>query len=418
MSTEVRDYRARPVPFARVEFTCAMVEHSMPGVFVEETSFRSHAIEGVSTSVAAFVGPTLSGPVGSPSEVLTSLIDFEHVYGPGTQLSFANGVAPPNFMWHAVRAFFANGGKRLCVVGTSSAANNPPEAPEYAVAFAALASVQEIAIVAAPGSTCVSQYGGRPDARALAQANAQGLLAHADATRDRIAVVDSCETQTTSDVRNMRATLDSSFAALYYPWVRTSDPASGGDLHVPPSGFIAGVYARVDLTRGVHTAPANESLYLATGLERNLAQAEAQTLNKSGVNLLRQVAGADVRVWGARTLASDPEWKYVNIRRLFIFLEQSIARGTQWAVFEPNAEPLWNEVRREVENFLTLQWRFGALAGARLDDAFFVKCDRTTMTQNDIDTGRLICLVGVAPVRPAEFVIFRIGQWTADRKTT
>ena len=387
-----------------------MPEYRDPGVFVDEVSFRRKSIEGVSTSVAGFAGPTRAGSTGRASDVLTSLFDFEREYGDGADLAYGDGTHTPNFMWHAARAFFANGGQRLHVTRVWRQDDGPPAAADYDAALERLEHLADIAVVAAPGSTYGYEQGRQDDGRARIEL----LLAHAERMR-RFALIDAGDGQSASGVRALRASFKSGYAALYYPWVRVHDPVHGGDLLLPPSGFLAGIYARVDLERGVHAAPANEIVTLATGLERDLPPAERRALNDAGINCLRGVRGRGFVVWGARTLSSDSEWKYVNVRRLLLFLEASIERGTQWAVFEPNAEPLWIHIRQAVENFLVTQWRAGALQGATPDQAFFVKCDRTTMTQDDLDNGRLICLIGVAPVRPAEFVIFRIGQWTADR---
>jgi phage tail sheath protein FI len=179
---------------------------------------------------------------------------------------------------------------------------------------------------------------------------------------------------------------------------------------------MAGIYARNDVEIGVHKAPANEVVRNAIGLEVLINKAQQDVLNPLGINCIRFFEGRGIRVWGARTISSDPEWKYLNIRRYFAFLEASIDRSTQWAVFEPNGERLWANIRRTVESFLANEWKEGHLAGTKVEEAFFVRCDRSTMTQNDLDNGRLICLIGVAPLYPAEFVIFRIGQWTADRR--
>ena len=155
----------------------------------------------------------------------------------------------------------------------------------------------------------------------------------------------------------------------------------------------------------------------AIGLETSIDKSEQEVLNPEGINCFRAFAGRGIRLWGARTASSDPVWKYVNLRRYFAYVEHSIDKGTQWAVCEPNGERLWRNIRQTVEDFLLVQWRDGALLGAKPEEAYFVRCDRTTMTQNDLDNGRLICLIGVAPVKPAEFVIFRIGQWTGDAKS-
>jgi phage tail sheath protein FI len=229
-------------------------------------------------------------------------------------------------------------------------------------------------------------------------------------------VLDSGDGQTIADVRAMRSRYDSKYAAIYYPWVKVLDPVTQDEIALPPSGFIAGIYARNDTQRAVYKAPANEVINLAIGFEQTINKAKQEVLNPEGINCLRFFEGRGFRVWGARTISSDPEWKYVNLRRYFAYLARSIDRGTQWAVFEPNGEDLWANIRRTIEDFLENEFQNGALLGSRMNNAFFVRCDRTTMTQNDLDNGRAVCLIGVAPLRPAEFVIFRIGQWTADRK--
>ena len=272
--------------------------------------------------------------------------------------------------------------------------------------------IEDISIVAAPGSTFGLENGYRSDANTIVNL----LISHASRMRYRIAVLDSGDGQSISQVRAMRGKIDSTYAALYYPWVRVLDPVTREEIYLPPSGFIAGIYARNDINRAVYKAPANEVVNLAIGFEQLLNKAQQDVLNPEGVNCFRFFEGRGFRVWGARTISSDPEWKYVNLRRYFAYLERSIDKGTQWAVFEPNGEALWANIRRTVEDFLLNEWMSGALLGDKPEKAYFVKCDRSTMTQNDLDNGRLICLVGVAPLRPAEFVIFRIGQWTADRK--
>jgi len=272
--------------------------------------------------------------------------------------------------------------------------------------------LEDISIVAAPGSTFGYETAYNPHSRTIVRL----LINHAQRMRYRIAVLDCGNNQTIGQVRAMRAQLDSTYAALYYPWVRVLDPVSQQETHMPPSGFVAGIYARNDVNRAVYKAPANEVVNLALGFERFLNKSQQEVLNPEGINCFRFFEGRGMRLWGARTISSDPEWKYVNLRRYFAYLERSIDKGTQWAVFEPNGEQLWANVRRTIEDFLLNEWQNGALLGDKPDKAYFVKCDRSTMSQNDLDNGRLVCLVGVAPLRPAEFVIFRIGQWTADRK--
>jgi len=278
--------------------------------------------------------------------------------------------------------------------------------------LAAFEDMEDISIVAAPG---YSQ--GYSNGNILRVAAIQAfLISHCERMRYRIAVLDSPNDQTVGGVRSFRGQVDSTHAALYYPWVKVVDPVSEDELLLPPSGFVAGIYARNDVEKGVHKAPANEVVRMAVGFEFLLNKAQQDVLNPEGVNCFRFFEGRGYRLWGARTISSDPEWKYVNLRRYFAYLERSLERGTQWVVFENNSEPLWANVRRTVEDFLFNEWKSGHLMGEKPQEAYFVRCDRSTMTQNDIDNGRLICLIGVAPVRPAEFVIFRIGQWTAERR--
>ncbi|MCY1022093.1 phage tail sheath family protein [Pyxidicoccus sp. MSG2] len=272
--------------------------------------------------------------------------------------------------------------------------------------------LEDISIVAAPGSTFGYENGYANDAASIVNL----LISHAQRMKYRIAVLDSGNGQTLSQVRALRAKIDSSYAALYYPWVKVLDPVTRQPIFLPPSGFVAGIYARNDVNRAVYKAPANEVVNLALGFEANLSKAQQEVLNPEGINAFRFFEGRGNRLWGARTTSSDPEWKYVNLRRYFAYLERSIDKGTQWAVFEPNGEQLWANVRRTIEDFMLNEWQSGALLGDKPDKAYFVKCDRSTMSQNDLDNGRLVCLIGVAPLRPAEFVIFRIGQWTGDRK--
>ena len=190
--------------------------------------------------------------------------------------------------------------------------------------------------------------------------------------------------------------------------------AEHGAIAAPPGGHVAGIYARSDREQGVWRAPARKQILGIDGLDQNVTDEQGEALNAVGVNTLRTFPGGGNLIWGARTTSQDPEWKYVNIRRYFSYLEHSIDNGTQWVVFEPNGEPLWDAVRRSVSDFLFNEWRSGALQGSRPDEAFFVRCDQTTMTQDDIDNGRLVVEVGIAALRPAEFVVVRIGQWTAN----
>jgi phage tail sheath protein FI len=604
-------------------------EYLAPGVYVEETSFRSRSIEGVSTSTTAFAGPTANGPVGGSPELLTSFADFERIYGGVDSLTFTGKQAPSlNYVAHGARAYFNNGGARLYVVrvfGGDAAAITAARAKSAAVSAEGAGENAKAAIFAArfPGSAMngaevsvratVMPVSGKgflakqpegttlrvrtgagadekfvlwfkrngkfqrlnaagdavedvaatdqtdavkaevaemivsvnaPDGRQLAQyeglspnpahprfigsilslqpgnrsdaltqpvalqfdegyapnpaklftdlagalpaPSAQGeppgksvrlsvdgndgaepaganyetanqvaagfdlligledvsivaapgyssyaeaatiqdkLIGHVEKPRRyRIAVLDAPANKTPSEMRIERGKIDSTRAALYYPWVVTANPLAGPnnslprEIMAPPSGYVCGIYARTDIERGVWKAPANEVVRGALRFEPDVNFGQQELLNPLGVNCLRYLSGRGFRVWGARTASSDPEWKYVNVRRYFNYLEASIDRGTQWAVFEPNGELLWANIRGTISDFLFNEWKSGALLGAKPEEAFFVRCDRTTMTQNNLDNGQLICLIGVAVVKPAEFVIFRIGQKTADAK--
>lgn len=241
------------------------------------------------------------------------------------------------------------------------------------------------------------------------------LVAHCENLKSRFAILDIPREKTkVADVETHRNIFDSHYAALYNPWLQVYDPMEKRNIFIPPSGSMAGIYSRSDQVRGVHKAPANEVVRGCLGLDCQYNKGEQDILNPKGVNLIRFFTGQGIRVWGARTCSSNTLWKYVNVRRLFIFLEESIKRGTNWVVFEPNDERLWARVSRTIEAFLTRVWRDGALMGSTAAEAFFIDIGRSTMTQDDIDNGRLICVIGVAPVKPAEFVIFRITQKTSE----
>ncbi|MEM6898260.1 MAG: phage tail sheath subtilisin-like domain-containing protein [Pseudomonadota bacterium] len=290
-----------------------------------------------------------------------------------------------------------------------------PKGDDYKEALQTLLALEDISIVACPDSQTFDA--------ALGEAVNADLIGHAESRRAyRIAVLDTPNKLDLAGVRKLKGKIDSKYAALYYPWVSMANPMAGIDprepsrIDLPPSGAVCGIYARNDVNRGVWKAPANETVTGALGLQRDIRFGEQEVLNPLGINCIRGLPNRGIRVWGARTLSSDPEWKYVNVRRYFLYLENSIDRGTQWAVFEPNGEALWANVTTTVTDFLYNEWMSGALLGTKPEEAFFVRCDRSTMTQNDLDNGRLICLVGVAAIKPAEFVIFRIGQKTADAR--
>lgn len=275
------------------------------------------------------------------------------------------------------------------------------------------ADIDEISIVAAPGFSF--NYDDNPG---RADEIVQELIEHCEIRmKYRIAVLDAPNNFIVSEVQNFRGKFDSSYAALYYPWPKIMDPTdldNRREIVVAPSGFVAGIYARSDVANGVSKAPANEVALGAIDLELLLNKAQQDVLNPIGVNCFRFFPDRGFRLWGARTASSDPDWKYVNVRRYFAYVEHSIDKGTQWVVFAKNDQVTWANVRQTVYDFLYNEWRNDALLGTKPEQAFFVRCDRSTMTQNDLDNGRLVCLIGIAVIKPAEFVIFRIGQFTAD----
>ena len=306
---------------------------------------------------------------------------------------------PASGVWQALADGGADGYEDLAVsdfVGTDGGSGKR-------TGIVALEDIDEISVCAVPGmwsGTVLS-----------------ALVTHCELLKDRFAILDPQDGLDIEGIQTFREPFDTRYAALYYPWLVANDPSTNQFVEVPPSGHLAGIYARTDTERGVHKAPANaviRGIRLTDGIAQDVTKRHQDLLNPKGINALRFFPGLGQRVWGARTLSSDTQWKYVNVRRLFLFLEESIDEGTQWVVFEPNDESLWALVRQTVANFLTTVWRSGALAGTTADEAFFVNCDRSTMTEDDIANGRLITVIGVAPVFPAEFVIFRIQQKTRE----
>lgn len=379
-----------------------------PGVYVEEVSFRAKTIEEASTGITAFVGPTVRGPVGEVSPPFSTEAEFARVYGGTEDLSFGT-TRLTNFTAYAVGAFFAEGGRTLHVVRVDPAQTKPSLGERFAAALEALNDVPALSVIAAPGHA------------AMDACLAPLLIAHVNRPGSRcFALLELPAGSTVAEARAAVGGMRSNSAALYHPWIRTKAAGTGlktrrtPALLLPPSGYMAGIYARMDRERGVFKPPSNAPLRSASGLEVNLTAAEIDGLTPDGINALRVMPTKEVRVWGARTTASDPEWKYVNVRRYYLFIAQSLERGLEWAVFEPNDEPLWRRVRGGVEDFLQGQWRAGALMGSKPEEAYFVRCDRTTMTGSDLAAGRLVCLVGLAILKPMEFVTLRIGLITAS----
>jgi phage tail sheath protein FI len=277
--------------------------------------------------------------------------------------------------------------------------------------FAGLEAIDEITMLCVPDLMAARSRGLLDDEGVRAVQLA--MITHCELMADRVAILDAPPGLKAQQVKQWRAeaNYDSKFAALYYPWIKVMDPLSGSPMFMPPSGHIAGIWARNDSTRGVHKAPANEVVRGAISLELNLTKGEHDQLNPDGINCIRTFAGQGIRVWGARTLSSDPEWRYLNVRRLFNYIEKSILGGTSWVVFEPNDHKLWDSVKRTITMFLRRVWRDGALFGQTPAQAFFVKCDEENNPPENRDAGILTVEIGVAPVKPAEFVVFRISQF-------
>ncbi|MGI9302194.1 MAG: phage tail sheath family protein [Gammaproteobacteria bacterium] len=417
-----------------------MPEYLAPGVYVEEVPSTIKPIAGVSTSTAGFVGivpnnvtmPAQPGKfkmtpaVGNtPAAVERDSVTGEPVPLPYT-VAAANEPQPINswgeftqkfgeiqtvnaYLAHAVYGFFNNGGSRCWVIRVTAVGN-------VAAALAKFEGIDEIAIVAAPLPHDTT-------AAALNPIHA-ALVTHCQNAEDRVAILDSMR-----DIKNdnlVISTDDSGiwrpaanpkgYGAFYFPWIEVADPLqpAGTRIAVPPSGHLAGIYARSDAERGVHKAPANEVVLGALGVKYRVSKILQASLNPRGVNCIRPFDGT-IKVYGGRTLASDPagdpEWTYISTRRLFNFLRESIDEGTQWVVFEPNSELLWAKIRRNLTAFLTNVWASGALHGTTPEQAFYVRCDADTNPSAVRDLGQVVTEIGVAVVKPAEFVVFRVSQW-------
>ncbi len=381
-----------------------------PGVYVEEVPSGSAPIAGVSTSTAGFIGvvpddvamPSLPDGTAYPlapagaAQLVTSWTEYTRRFG-----SQGGDVRGPTALSHAVRGFFANGGSRCWVTRLASWAAGDGEDP-VAAALTEFEAIDEISLVAAPMIDV-------PPARA--KVVQELLLGHCERAQDRFAILDGPATVdgaiTAAKILGVRR---SDYGALYFPWI----DVTGNGGYAPPSGHIAGVFARVDAERGVHKAPANEGVRGAYGLKYRVSKAVHDELNPVGVNVLRPFANT-VKIWGARTLADkdhaqQKDFVYVNVRRLFCFLRESIQDGTGWVVFEPNTPDLWARITRNLRAFLTTVWESGALFGATPEEAFFVKCDGETNSQQTRDLGQVVTEIGVAVTKPAEFVIFRLSQ--------
>lgn len=403
-----------------------MSTYLTPGVYVEEVPSGARPIQAVGTSTAGFVGvaPDASAWPHEPRAVNNWSQFLREFVGDSPEQRNSTHLA------QAVRGFFLNGGSRCYVVNCGKEAQLTGDRK----GLGALEAIDEVAIVAAPGFTSAAAY--------------DALLSHCERMEDRVAILDGPENfdsvNALTKVATAKATAankakkdheehssgdskaayrprnsDQGYGAVYFPWIIARDPMDAQRLlSTPLAGHMAGIYARTDVSRGVHKAPANETIRGALNVSYRLTRQEQGELNPQGINCIRFFPRQGIRVWGARTLApASSEWRYINVRRLFNMIKESIAESTSWAVFEPNNRFLWNAIIRDVSAFLTLLWRQGALLGATAEDAFFVQCDEETTTQEMIDAGRVVTRIGIAPVKPAEFVIFQIAQDVGGSET-
>jgi Bacteriophage tail sheath protein len=362
---------------------------------------------------------SLGGPSVSADD-LPGLI-AEALLGPAV-LATAAATSPPPVTSQQVTVTLGGGTDGMVLISDDYEAgqstfsdyqDNPIDLPQRGLV--AFESLDDVSIVAAPGAS-TGWIADNTDQTA-AQAINNAVMTHCEKMLYRVAALDTPPDLLPDDALAFRNLRSSNYASIYYPWITIPNPADGTPLNVPPGAYMAGIWGRSDNDFGVIKAPANEVVRSAIDFQTRINKAQQELLNPEGVNCLRFFPGPGFLVWGARTISDDPEWKYVSIRRYFNYLEKSIDEGTQWVVFEVNGPALWDAVRHSVEGFLLNEWKSGALLGSKPEQAYFVTCDQTTMTQDDLDNGRLICLIGVAAAKPAEFVIFRISQWTASATT-
>ncbi len=432
--------------------------YKSPGVYVEEIDRGTKPIEAAGTSIAAFIGitaeasykkldPATGKLVPDPDQesrlnkptLVTNWTKFTEIFGE----FIANAYLPD-----AVYNYFANGGgpcyitslralneaqpskpsrrSKAAAASTDTPAESTPTTPEPTALTAdevignagertglgGLEAFDDIRLVLCPD--VMVGYDGSDEAKTRVKVIQEALITHCKLMKYRFAVLDTPPHLNAQGAKEWREFInfDTDYAALYYPWLVVSDLSGATNTKtVPPSGHIVGVYNRSDAERGVHKAPANEVVSNAVGVEFAISKGEQDVLNPIGVNCIRAFPNRGIRIWGARTLSSNAAWRYVNVRRLFITVEASMDAGLQWVVFEPNDSTLWAKVRRDVTSFLRGVWRSGALFGSTPEQAFYVKCDEELNPPDVRDLGQLVIEVGLAPVKPAEFVIFRITQW-------
>ncbi len=366
-----------------------------------QVEFSAAPASGLEITVDYYLKSVSEGEI----KLCTNFSEFKNFFG--DFLAPSGDTQGQNTLAHAVYGFFRNGGTRCYVTWITGESKVSGVLDDFE-------AIDEITIVAAPGNPVLRDDNSWDDIRDDIR---DDIKDHCEKMGDRIAILDSKDTidLSSTGVVDALKPFNSDYAALYFPWIQVYDPASESNIYIPPSGHIAGVYARVDGQRGVHKAPANETILGALDLKYNLSKAKQDGLNPDGINCIRKLNG-NIRVWGARTVGGDAngEFKYVNIRRQFCYLRDSIDKGIQWTVFEPNDAELWAKIRRNVSAFLVNEWRNGALFGATPQEAFYVKCDEETNPPEVRDLGQVITEIGVAVIKPAEFVIFRLSQWAGS----
>ncbi|MBN1699166.1 MAG: phage tail sheath family protein [Spirochaetales bacterium] len=401
-----------------------MPQYLTPGVYVEEVESGSKPIEAGATNIVGFLGVAEKGPVNEPT-MITNWSHYVRTFG---------GLNSNGWLAHGVYLFFQNGGTKCYInnlkkvkdtkPSTPAAAEakdvkeekkvasdkpdvieNPPdltkliigkdEGPGKKTGLFAFDGITDISLVCAPG--------------VVDPAAQDALLSHCEKHRFRMAILDAPET-IEKGLDTIPMPRDSMMGAYYFPWVGMYDTELEKEVYAPPSGGVAGIYGRVDSKRGVHKAPANEIYNGAISVKYPLTDIEQELLNPKGINCIREFEGRGIRVWGARTFSSNSEWRYINVRRLFCMVEKAIQDGTNWVVFEPNTRDLWKKIVRNITAFLLRIWKDGALFGDSPEEAFYIRCDDELNPPESIDAGYVICEVGIAPAKPAEFVIFRITQ--------
>ncbi|MDR2572710.1 MAG: phage tail sheath subtilisin-like domain-containing protein [Oscillospiraceae bacterium] len=391
-----------------------MAEYLSPGVYVEKYDSGAIPMQGAFTDIAGFIGLAEKGPITGKPQLVKSFEDYKKIYG--GYLSEAE-YGSSRYLPYSVEQYFNNGGSRAYImrlsiekVNTSGAVKTTDIHPDVYIGtdngpgmrtgLQAFIEIDDVSAILIPGVTA-------PEVQ-------RALITFCENKKTCVAILDLPIDRTDAkDAVNYQGIYESSYAAYYHPWIQFYDALKERNAFFPPSGAIAGIYARTDAEKGVNKAPANEIVRACTGISVNIKDCDQDILNAKGINIIRSFTGRGIRVWGARTTSTNAEWKYINIRRLFIYVEQSIRLNTQWVIYEQNQEPLWVRVKNTVEMFLNYCQQTGMLAGNFASEAFFVECGRTTMSQNDIDNCKLICKVGVALLKPSEFIIFNITQKTA-----